>query len=179
MKYSKNMLDSMTADRNKTKKDGEVMDAKARIQRLELLLAEVEQLRNIEVEALKKKENKELKPYDWAGRDGVFFIDTQDGRVHLCNTEFADSLFYFDTEPEAQAFAHKLKIMSVMLNLKKALGDESVFVDGERNYTLVFFNNWDLHWSLNIENGSILFTQESAHKVKAYLNNHFPKGWAV
>ena len=158
--------------------------ADKRIKRLELVIEEAQQCLNIEAEALKKKalKNKELKPYEWGCRKG-FYIH-RSGELQGTRELTGNSLFNFDDKPQANAFAHKLKIMSVMLNLKKELGDDTEFVKGEEHHS-IFYDNLNLNncWKIaciwDHDHGSIYFTPVNAGKISHYLNKHFSKGWAL
>jgi len=149
------------------------MDLEQKLKEAEALVASVR--KQIE-------ESKELKPFNWENQDR-FLIDGA-GRV---NGNFSsgggDCLFYKKTEKQAKAFAHRLKILSCINNLKETLGCDWEFTQNSNNY-YVYWNDSTRTWKFNglhyTDRGEIHFKNaEDVKKVAAYLNKHYPNGWRL
>ena len=145
------------------------MDLEQKLKEAEALVASVR--KQIE-------EEKELKPFNWSNK--ARYVITGTGSVFSANG-LADHRFYKKTKAQAKAFAHRLKILSVINNLKESLGCDWEFTNGEPNY-YVYWSCYDQEWRKahfgSTDSGSIHFkNKEDVKKVTAYLNKHYPNGW--
>lgn len=125
--------------------------------------------------------SKELKPYDWRNEAG-YMINT-DGKVYHWEDLVGKWLFHFGTRTQAKTFAHKLKILSCINNLKKTLGCDWEYTSGERNYS-VFYDHVLEEWRgvfQDAEERCLVYFKDGRHstKVAKYLNKHYPNGWSL
>lgn len=146
---------------------------------LEQKLKEAEEL----VASVRKQieESKELKPYDWYEEES-YGINKQGTVVHFHKSAGA-GLFYTKTKEQAEVFAHKLKILSCINNLKQTLGCTHEFTVGDPNYEILFderHKEWKSFSDCSLNTGSIQFkTKGDADKVVKYLSEHYPNGWRL
>jgi len=127
---------------------------------------------------LKLKKEDELKPFDWSGVDRwELVLDNS----KICIESQYDNypfLFNFDTEEQAKNFARQLELTSLILNLKKSLGDDGEFKGGYSNFSVIYTlvdSSWHANREGNIRSiGDIYFSsEENAHKVADYLNKNW------
>lgn len=150
------------------------------IKELEDKLAEAVAL----VESVKKEiaESKELKPYDW--KTGKSFLGiNHEGLVGPRMPLSVDSLFNFDEKEEGERFAHKLKVLSCINNLKKSLGCDWEFKHDHENFYIEYISDedeWSYDYSRTYQQSLIYFgSGRDADKVADYLNKHYPNGWSL
>ena len=128
-----------------------------------------------EVAILKGEDGSQLVPYDWEEQEKSF-IDEFGDVVDVRYT--ADvQLFNFDEYDDAEAFAKQLKLMSLILRLKKRLGDDWEFTVETDNWS-VLFNRDNLFIVDSTEYfkrfGEIYFeSDEAAGKVADWLNKNY------
>lgn len=127
-----------------------------------------------EVAILKGEDGSQLVPYDWKNKprweiynDCSIAHDTDDNTL----------LFCFDSEDQATAFTKQLKLMSIILRLKKSLGDDWEFTVEKDNWS-VLFNRDNLFIVDSTEYfkrfGEIYFeSDEAAGKVADWLNKNY------
>jgi hypothetical protein len=147
---------------------------------LEQKLKEAEAL----VAAVRKQieEEKELKPYDWNCKERYYVGGN--GRVdYVGNGRGASGLFYKKTKTHAKAFAHRLKILSCINNLKETLGCDWEFNHTEMNY-YVYWSSTNQKWfngKASYEDRGIIYFKSlvDCQEVAKYLNKHYPNGWRL
>lgn len=134
------------------------------------------------VEDVKKEieASKGIKPYDW-GDKRRYCITAMGNFDTQCNATVR--LFNFEEREEMERFAHKLKILSCINNLKKTLGCNWEFTTAASNYSLNFEtldSTWTSVSTRIYSDGFIHFkTQKDCEKVAEYLNTHYPNGWSL
>lgn len=111
------------------------------------------------------KPEKKLEPTDWTGnyyklRSDWFYADKQDDLIDI---------------------ERRLYLLSVIHNLKHALGDKHKFKPGKYNWFVYFEpskKSWDVTWGIEVDSNLIYFsTKENSQKVADFLNEHYPNGW--
>ena len=149
----------------------------------EIALQKIEDVKQALVEAYSDLEAaKNTGPYDWKGEIDIYTVYGC-GKIAEVDEDDAHGRynFYFSTRIEADKFAKKLKIMSVLNNLKKSLGDTTE-ADGVSDcYHLEYeckSGNWAIDWSRSYCNGAIVFSKHNIEKIVDYMNEHHPEGWS-
>jgi hypothetical protein len=145
----------------------------------EIALQKIEDAEKMLAEAKMELEaSKELQEYHWVGKTGCSL--NEEGEVRGTEWMCGSALFHFSTKEEAEAFSKKLKIMSVLNNLKKSLGDTAEF-NGADFFNLVEYRAdgcWHSEqWKFR-DGGNIYFSMANISKVIDYMNKHYPKGWS-
>jgi hypothetical protein len=157
-------------------KDKDMTKREIALQKIEEARKSVEEARCMLAGAEKAlKESEELAPYDWSSSNG--FGIRMDHTVY--SGRFGDSTgLKFSTRQEADKFAKKLKIMSVLNNLKKSLGDDAEAGGEDKYYHLEWdCNEWASSWFCSFNAGQIVFSSHNIEKVVEYMNEHHPEGW--
>ena len=139
---------------------------------LEKVQAQIKELQ-VKEEELKKAE---LKPYDWSDQE-VNYIHS-DGRIPYDECSMGDDLFTFAHLKQAESFAKKLRLQSVILRLKQSLGDEWEFNSKQLNQ-FVYYCSKDKKFYIEsyyyVNSSLIHFNPETgnAQKVADWLNKNW------